>query len=253
VPLKLDEVNKSKYSYIWVALIILIFGIIFVPKIVDRLKEGAVVEHDRISRDLENQPLTYIYLDGERRKVPPFTLMNQDSLLITDKDYLGKVYVAEFFFTTCPTICPIMNKNLVQLQEEFRDFEEFGVASFTINPLYDTPGVLKAYAESYGITDMDWHLLTGSPEEIYELANTGFNIYAQEMQDVPGGFEHSGLFALIDREGYIRSRKDPYGNPIVYYRGSIPASQQADEDGETEQISILKEDIRKLLEEGNER
>ena len=164
---------------------------------------------------------------------------------------LGKVYVAEFFFTTCPTICPIMNKNLVQLQEEFREFEDFGVASFTINPVYDTPSVLKAYAEAYGITDMDWHLLTGDAEQIYELANSGFNIYAQQMPEVPGGFEHSGLFALIDREGYIRSRKDDYGNPIVYYRGSIPLSQGKNEAGETEQISILKEDIRKLLESEN--
>ncbi len=246
-------VKKSRYNYIWVALIILIFGIIFVPRIVSRFTAGEVVEHDRINRDLENQPLSYIYLDGEKRKVPPFALLNQDSLLITDKDYLGKVYVAEFFFTTCPTICPIMNKNLVQLQEEFRDFDEFGVASFTINPLYDTPGVLKKYAETYGITDMDWHLLTGDPEAIYDLANAGFNIYAQEMPEVPGGFEHSGLFALIDREGYIRSRKDSYGNPIIYYRGSIPESRGADASGETQQITILKEDIRKLLEEGNGR
>ena len=241
--------KKGKYNYIWVALIILIFGIIFVPRIVDRLKEGEIVEHDRISQDPDNQPLSYIYLDGEKRKVPPFALRNQDSLLITDKDYLGKVYVAEFFFTTCPTICPIMNKNLVQLQEEFRGFEEFGVASFTINPTYDTPGVLKKYAETYGITDMDWHLLTGDPEEIYELANAGFNIYAQQMPEVPGGFEHSGLFALIDKDGYIRSRKDSYGNPIIYYRGAIPEAQGANEMGETEQISILKEDILKLLEE----
>jgi len=244
-------VKKGKYNYIWVALIILIFGIIFVPRIVERLKSGDTVEHDRISQDPDKQPLSYIYMDGEKRKVPPFALRNQDSLLITDQDYLGKVYVAEFFFTTCPTICPIMNKNLVQLQEEFRGFEEFGVASFTINPLYDTPGVLKKYAETYGITDMDWHLLTGDPEEIYELANAGFNIYAQQMPEVPGGFEHSGLFALIDKDGYIRSRKDSYGNPIIYYRGSIPEAQGANETGETQQISILKEDIRKLLEEGN--
>ena len=243
---------SKKYSYIWIGLIILIFGIIFVPRIVERLQTGAVVEHDRISTDPDDKPLSYIELGGEKRKVPAFALLNQDSLLITDQDYLGKVYIAEFFFTTCPTICPVMNKNLVQLQEEFREFEDFGVASFTINPVYDTPGVLKAYADKYGITDMDWHLLTGDAAVIYELANSGFNIYAQQMPEVPGGFEHSGLFALIDREGYIRSREDAYGNPIVYYRGSIPEDRGANDAGETEQISLLKEDIRKLLEE-NER
>ena len=245
--------KKGKYNYIWVALIVLIFGIIFVPRILDRLKEGSVVEHDRINQDPDNEPLSYILLNGEKRKVPPFALLDQDSMLVTDRDYLGKVYVAEFFFTTCPTICPIMNKNLVQLQEEFREFEDFGVASFTINPQYDTPRVLKEYAETYGITDLDWHLLTGDAEQIYDLANAGFNIFAQELPDVPGGFEHSGLFALIDREGYIRSRKDPYGNPIIYYRGTIPEDEVTNEQGETEQISILKEDIRKLLEEKNGR
>ena len=232
-------------------LIILIFGIIFVPKVVQRLQDGDVVEHDRISTDPEDRSLAYIELNGEKRKVPSFALLNQDSLLVTDQDYLGKVYIAEFFFTTCPTICPVMNKNLVQLQEEFREFEDFGVASFTINPVYDTPRVLKEYAGKYGITDMDWHLLTGDPEVIYELANAGFNIYAQQMPEVPGGFEHSGLFALIDREGYIRSRVDDYGNPIVYYRGSIPEARGANDAGETEQISLLKEDIRKLLEEND--
>ncbi len=232
-------------------LIILIFGIIFVPKVVQRLQDGDVVEHDRISTDPEDKSLAYIELNGEKRKVPSFALLNQDSLLVTDQDYLGKVYIAEFFFTTCPTICPVMNKNLVQLQEEFREFEDFGVASFTINPVYDTPRVLKEYAGKYGITDMDWHLLTGDPEVIYELANAGFNIYAQQMPEVPGGFEHSGLFALIDREGYIRSRVDDYGNPIVYYRGSIPEARGANDAGETEQISLLKEDIRKLLEEND--
>jgi protein SCO1/2 len=245
--------KKSKYNYIWVALIVLIFGIIFVPRILDRLKEGSVVEHDRINQDPDNEPLSYIFLDGEKRKVPPFALLNQDSMLVTDRDYLGKVYIAEFFFTTCPTICPIMNKNLVQLQDEFREFEDFGVASFTINPQYDTPMVLKEYAEAYGITDMDWHLLTGDAEQIFDLANAGFNIFAQEIPEVPGGFEHSGLFALIDRQGFIRSRKDPFGNPIIYYRGMIPEDEGTNEQGETEQISILKEDIQKLLEEENGR
>ena len=110
-----------------------------------------------------------------------------------------------------------------------------------------------------GITDLDWNLLTGDREEIYELANAGFNIFAAEMPEVPGGFEHSGLFALIDKEGFIRSRKDAYGNPIIYYRGSIPEEEEGNMDareagddqfpGETQQITILKEDIRKLLKE----
>lgn len=243
--------KKQSYHYIWIGAVILIFGILFVPRIMDRLRDGSVVEHDRISTDPDSAPLSYIELNGERRRVPSFALLDQDSLLITDRDYLGKVYVAEFFFTTCPSICPLMNRNLVELQNELEDYEDFGVASFTINPRHDTPSVLKAYAEQYGITDMDWHLLTGQRDTIYELANAGFNIFAAEMPDVPGGFEHSGLFALIDREGFIRSRKDRFGNPLVYYRGTISREEGTNAEGESEQISMLKEDILKLLAEEN--
>lgn len=241
--------KKQNYTYIWVSLVVLVFGIIFIPKIVNRVQRGDVVESNRMSTENDPDRLAYITLNGERRRVPEFALINQDSMLITDEDYKGKVYVAEFFFTSCPSICPIMNRNLVQLQEEFREFEDFGVASFTINPEYDTPEILKAYAENYGITDMDWHLLTGERDSIYKLANEGFNIFAAEAPGVPGGFEHSGLFALIDREGYIRSRRDKFGNPIIYYRGAISEAQEHNHEGETEQISLLKEDIRKLLEE----
>ncbi|MBT8320379.1 MAG: SCO family protein, partial [Eudoraea sp.] len=224
--------KKGKYHYIWISLIILIFGIIFIPRIVDRFKEGTIVETDRMNVKNPADKLAYIILNDEKRKVPPFAFMNQDSLLITNEDYLGKVYVVEFFFTTCPTICPIMNRNLVQIQEEFRDFQNFGVASFTINPDYDTPRVLKEYAEDYGITDMDWHLLTGDRNEIYDLANVGFNIFVAQEDDVPGGFEHSGLFALIDKEGFIRSRLDDFGNPIIYYRGTITEAQGTNIEGE---------------------
>ncbi|WP_373074204.1 SCO family protein [Zeaxanthinibacter enoshimensis] len=241
--------RKKNYTYIWVSLVVLVFGIIFIPRIVDRIRDKDIVENDRMSSENDPEVLSYIMRNGERRKVPSFAFRNQDSLLITNEDYKGKVYVVEFFFTSCPSICPIMNRNLVELQDEFREYEDFGVASFTINPEYDTPSVLKAYAEQYGINDMDWHLMTGDREEIYKLANEGFNIFAAEAVDVPGGFEHSGLFALIDREGYIRSRKDDFGNPIIYYRGTITREQQTNDHGETEQITQLKEDIEKLLEE----
>lgn len=240
---------RNKYNYVWVSLIILIFGIIFIPRIIDRIRRGEVVERDRMSIQSQDKQLVYITRNGNKRKVPPFALYNQDSMLITNDDFKGKVYVVEFFFTTCPTICPIMSRNLVELQEEFREFEDFGLASITINPEFDTPSVLKQYAEEYGVTDMDWHLLTGNRDTIYQLANAGFNIYAAEDSNVAGGFEHSGLFALVDREGYLRSRKDGFGNPLVYYRGTITEAQGTSEEGEQQQISILKEDIRTLLKE----
>lgn len=240
---------KSKYSYVWVSLIVLIFGIIVIPKIIDRIKTDNIVDKDRINRKDKNSALSYIMLNGKKRRVPSFEFLNQDSLIISDKDYKGKVFVAEFFFTSCPSICIPMSKNLVSIQNTFAAEENFGIASFSITPEYDTPRVLKEYAENYGITDLDWHLMTGNKEKIYELANGGFNIYAAEMPNVPGGFEHSGLFALIDKNGYLRSRVDDFGNPVVYYRGAILEDEVKNEEGETEQISILKEDIQKLLKE----
>ncbi|WP_394747315.1 SCO family protein [Spongiimicrobium salis] len=241
---------KNKYTYVWVSFVILIFGIIFIPKIVNRIKEGSVVENDRMNRKDNSGELAYIINEqGMKRRVPNFAFVNQDSLMITDKDYSGKVYVVEFFFTTCPTICPIMNENLVKIQNEFKEFNDFGVASFTINPKHDTPRVLKEYAERYGITNIDWHLMTGAQEDIYELANKGFYILANEASDAPGGFEHSGRFALIDKKGFIRSRVDNFGNPIIYYRGTITEEQGVNLEGEEQEISMLKEDIKKLLAE----
>ena len=240
--------QNRNYKYVGLGIILLIFGVLFIPKIIQRLSQGDVVDQDRMS-SVQADNLGYVLLNGERRRVPSFAFLNQDSLLITDLDYRGKVYVAEFFFTTCPSICPIMTRNLVYIQESFEFTPDFGVASFTINPRYDTPGVLKDYAEKYGIKDMDWHLLTGNQDSIYDLANAGFNIFAAEVPDIAGGFEHSGLFALIDRDGYLRCRQDEFGNPIVYYRGAIPWDEKENSYGETEQISLLKEDIKKLLDE----
>lgn len=240
---------NKKYTYIWVSLVILVFGIIFIPKIVNRIKGQSIVQHDRMNVKGSGGQLAYVLYDGERRKVPAFEFLNQDSVLISERDYLGKVYVVEFFFTRCPSICPIMTENLLTLQEEFEDEEDFGVASFTITPDYDSPSVLKAYAEEHGITDMDWHLMTGDKETIYELANGGFNIFAAENPDAPGGFEHSGLFALVDKKGYLRSRTDEFGNPIIYYRGAITEKQGTNSEGEQEQLSVLKKDIEKLLNE----
>ena len=240
---------NKKYTYVWVSLIILIFGIIVVPRIVDRIKSGTTVENDRMNVVPQLKGLNYIRLNGVKRKVPSFQMVNQDSVLVTDKDYIGKVYVVEFFFTSCPSICPIMTENLVVLQDHFKNEEDFGVASFTITPSYDTPEVLKQYAEKNGIVDSDWNLMTGDKDVIYNLANSGFNIFAAEMPDAPGGFEHSGLFALVDRQGYIRSRMDKFGNPIVYYRGAITEEMGENDHGEKEQITMLKEDIAKLLQE----
>lgn len=207
---------KNK-SYIGISFIVLVFGIWAVKEIGERFSKSDLVEIG---------------------PVPSFELTDQDNKTITDKDYLGKVYVVEFFFSTCPTICPVMNQNMVEIQNEYYGNPEFGIASITINPEYDTPKVLKQHAEDLGVKHYNWHFLTGDKDYIFKLAEKGFNLYAGQNDKVPGGFEHSGLFALVDKEGNIRCREDQYGNPILYYDGL-----------EEEGVEAIKEDIRKLLAE----
>ena len=248
-----NKMSKTNYSYIGISFIILVFGIIFVPRIIDRISDKDITREESRSEGItkkiaKKSDLAFININGEPKKVPEFSFTNQDGETISNEDYEGKVYVIEFFFTTCPTICPRMSANLVQIQNTFTGFKDFGVASFTINPEYDTPEILKAYAKHYGMTNPNWNLLTGSQDAIYELANTGFNLYTAENDEVEGGFEHSGNFALIDKDGFIRSRVVT-GNPIIFYNGMISETEKIDDDGQEQQISMLKDDIKKLLNE----
>jgi len=220
----------KKYSYIVVAFAVLVFGILFVPKIVDGFKNDTIVQNDRLNKSAEKELLTI-------GKAPEFSFTNQDNETITNDFYDGKVYLVEFFFTSCPTICPIMNENMVKLQNAFKFENNFGIASFTIDPTNDTPEELKSHAKSLGVVNPNWQFLTNTQEEIFALVKE-FNLYAAQNDDVPGGFEHSGYFALIDKKGNIRCRKDNSGNPILYYDGT-----------EQEGVEMLKEDIKILLAE----
>lgn len=246
--------NKTNYSYVGIALIILVFGIIFIPRIIDRITNKDVTRTESRSKNISTQvnddkPLAFLEINGTPKKVPAFSFTDQNGETISNRNYDGKVYVVEFFFTTCPTICPRMSKNLVRIQNSFIGFENFGVASFTINPEHDSPEVLKQYAIQYGITNPNWHLMTGDADSIYNLANKGFNLYTAKDEDAAGGFEHSGNFALIDKNGFIRSRITDSGNPLIYYNGIISEEEMMDDEGYKEEISMLKEDIKKLLHE----
>ena len=213
---------NKKYSYIGISFIILIFGIYVVPKVVKKFQKADLVVFT---------------------KVPEFEFTNQNGKTITNKNFEGKVYVVEFFFSTCPTICPIMTTKMVTIQNEFYGNPNFGIASFSITPDIDSPEVLKQYAVDHKITNRNWHLLTGQKDAVvYSLANDGFKLYAGKTDGDHGGFEHSGLFALIDKDGFIRSRKDQHGNPIMYYRA-------LKENDFEDQIPELIEDIKLLLNE----
>tara|TARA_B110000240_G_scaffold198179_1_gene257046 strand:- start:2360 stop:3061 length:702 start_codon:yes stop_codon:yes gene_type:complete len=231
----------KKYSYIGISFIILIFGIWFFPKIMERFEANNINYDTRLDNSKE---LSFIKLNGEKKKVSDFVFLNQDNLFIGNEDFLGKVFIAEFFFTSCPSICIEMNKNMKILDNEFGDRDDFGIASFTIDPDHDTPKVLKEYSELLEVKSKNWHFLTGDVTDIYDLSNSGFNIFSSINPDVAGGFEHQGFFALIDQNGYIRSRTNSMGSPIVYYLGI------EDENSEKQGVDMLKEDILKLLNDG---
>lgn len=209
--------KKNNYSYIGISFIVLLFGIWVVPKVVDRLKPQA----------------KEMALIGP---VPEFSLINQHNEPISQEDLLGKVYVVEFFFTTCPSICPIMHKSMVKVQDKYFGNPNVAFVSVTINPDVDTPQVLLDYAKENNVTNNNWQFLTGDINDIYALANQGFNLYAAEAPEVEGGFEHSGFFALVDKEGNIRSRIVDQGNPKIYYNGL-----------EDNDVKMLIDDIKKLL------
>jgi protein SCO1/2 len=228
----------KKYSYIGISFVILIFGIIFFPKIMDRIDSKSISQTTRLAK---SDDLSFIKLNGEKRKVPEFLFLNQDSLLISSEDFIGKVFVAEFFFTRCPSICIEMNKNMKILDDIYGDRDDFGIASFTIDPDHDSPTTLKKYSELIEVKSKNWHFLTGDKKDIYELSNKGFNIFSSINEAVDGGFEHQGFFALIDKNGYIRSRINDYNVPLVYYSGI------KNENSEIQGIDMIIEDINKLL------
>ncbi len=146
---------------------------------------------------------------------------------LTNKDLLGQVYVVDFFFTSCPTICPTVKAQMLRIYERFADRQDFKLVSFTIDPKRDTPEAMKSYAEKIGIQDHNrWWFLWGDRFLTYDLDADYLSI-AEENPDAPGGFDHSGYVVLVDRAGYVRA----YGSGL-----------------KTEEIDHLMENISRLLE-----
>src|SRR5699024_5801708 len=212
---------------------ILVFGIWVIKNFKYRYDNNQILTPDKLTglkdapkkekkaKKEEIHEVEHIIINDEKAKAPDFKFIDQNKDTITNKNYQGKVYLVEFFYTTCPTICPIMNDNLLEISKEFKDRDDFGIASFSIDTENDTPEVLKEYAERHKITNPHWHLMTGKQTDIFNLAFEGFKLVAQEDEEEPGGIMHDGLFVLVDQEGYIRSRRDEHGNPLIYYRGHI--------------------------------
>lgn len=150
-------------------------------------------------------------------KIPDFELADQNNRKITTKDMLEKVYQVEFFYSHCPTIFPVINKNMKYIQDEINN-PDFGIISISIDPENDTPEVLKNHAKMVEGTSSQWHFLTGNRDYIRSLAYK-FDIYVGDKEDEAESLNHSGMIALVDKEGNLRSRFDEHNIPILYYSG----------------------------------
>ena len=160
-------------------------------------------------------------------KIPNFTYLNQDSIQITSSAMKGKVWIADFFFTSCPSICPKMTSQMKRLAILTKDLDKhIQFISFTINPTYDRPSKLRAYRKHYGVTAKNWQFLTGDEEATHALGVDYFQVFANKDIESAGGYAHSPAFVLVDKEGYVRG----------VYIGT-----------DTKQVDLLQKDVRKLL------
>lgn len=138
-----------------------------------------------------------------------FQFVDQDSMLVTPASFEGKIYVADFFFTSCPTICPVMKTQMLRVYEAFKNNPEVMILSHTIDPEYDTVALLKDFAVRLGVKDNSkWKFVTGDKDQIYKVGQTRYMVSATEDPSEPGGYVHSGAFILIDKEQRIRGIYD---------------------------------------------
>ncbi|RLZ12286.1 SCO family protein [Faecalibacter macacae] len=183
--------------------------------------------------------------------VPSFEMTNQYGEKFTERDMLGKVYLVEFFFTSCPTICPVMKQNLRIIEDSIND-PQFGIVSITIDPKRDTPERLLQHYKQIQAKSPNWYMLTAERDYIQEVSKK-FNIYLGDAKDDAKSLDHSGQFALVDKQGKIRSRVNGHGIPKLYYSGlnytdaagvnpSLNGTYHPD-------VTMVIEDIKKLLEE----
>ena len=141
-------------------------------------------------------------------KIAPFTLTNQNGETITDRDYKDKIYVADFFFTTCPTICPKMTANMGEIQKAILNDPQVKLLSFSVTPEIDSVAQLKKYAIEKGVEDQKWNLLTGKKKQIYELARKSYLAVKDNGDGGPYDMIHTENFILIDPEKRIRGFYD---------------------------------------------
>lgn len=182
------------------------------------------VESEMVDKDLARK--------GFGHRIQEFSFLDQSGHAYGSEDLTGKMYVAEYFFTTCGTICPIMNSEMQRVQAAFKGNDNFKILSFTVDPETDSVAQMKAYAEGHGADPKQWHFLTGAKKDLYKLARRSFFILkpaeAKNQGDVGSDFIHTNYFVLVDTQKRIRG----------YYDGT-----------NAKEVDKLIQDIQKLLNE----
>lgn len=136
--------------------------------------------------------------------IPPFSFIDQDSMPFTEKSVENKIYVVDFFFISCPSICPMVSRQMLRVYDQYLKEDKLMFVSFSIDPKRDTVERLANYAKNLGVNTKKWSFVTGEKAEIFDIAKEYFSI-AIENEDAPGGFDHSGRLILVDEENHIRS------------------------------------------------
>lgn len=168
-------------------------------------------------------------IDTIYQTIPDFSFINQDSTVLTQSFFEDKIYVANFFFTHCPSICPTMQRNMLKVYEEYKGDDRIAFLSHSIDFKYDQPHILKAYATKLGVDNDQWQFVNGSKADIYGMSEK-YLVYTAEDANAPGGYDHQGYLVLIDKDRRIRGA----------YDGT-----------DDEQVSKLQADLKILLKEQN--
>ncbi len=222
------KVNMLQFfaKYTFFAIVLFILSVIIISIIYSILKPDRmlpVYEPDMVNTELVDSTVQYI---RKYHKIADFRLINQNGKEVTQKDYEGKIYVADFFFTTCQTICPIMTDHMKEIQDRLQD-EEVLLLSHTVTPQIDDVARLKEYAIKKGVDDRIWNLVTGDKKQIYDLARKSYLAAKSDGDGGPYDMVHTENFVLVDRKKRIRG----------FYNGTLPD----DIDRLMDDIQLLKE------------
>ena len=190
--------KNKKLSFFFAAFLVVVFIAIYT--MLNNRSLPVITPRD-VNPELVDSLVQHI---GYNHKIAPFAFTNQNGKKVTNKDYEGKIYVADFFFTTCQTICPKMTDNMVWLQDKIKDNPKVKLLSHSVFPIEDTVEVLKKYANEKGVIDAKWNLVTGNQKEIYKIARQSYLVVKTGKPEELYDMVHTENFVLVDQKGRIR-------------------------------------------------